>query len=787
MMAVWRKAIASLRRRRLQATVIGLVVLLASGTATLALTLLFGSTNAYDHAFNQQRGAHVLQEFHANRVTPSQLTGTARVPAVTAAAGPWMTDLVTLIPADQMQGATGFGPQKLGLEVVGRADPGGPVDDLRLTSGHWLQAPDQIVVTRSFARTQGLAPGDHLVALAGNRRVPLSVAGEVIDVDEMDAANQNPQHAWVLPATVPGLIGPGDQPGYEMAYRLRQATTNDDLRAALAQVEARLPQGALGFTRTYIDVRDNYNITDALILTFLLAFSAFALGAAALIVANIVAGAVLAGFREIGIMKSIGYTPGQVVQMLVLQMLLPALAACAIGIPLGILLSRPLVTKSADALGLPPPGAVSVPAILLVLIGVIVVVSISAAVPAWRAARLSPVRAIVSGTAPQSRKIAGLLRFLGRLHLPQSVRLGIGQAFARPLRASFTVLAVLVGVATVTFAYGLRTTLLNGLNDPATNGGDYQIEVSRLPQLSDARVLRTLGAQPQTEAVVARDWASVQVDGISQPVQTVFTRGDATRLGLRALQGRWYAAPGEAVAPAAFMNEAHLHVGSYFSGSINGRRMRFHLVGMIFDTAEFGRILYMDFATLAAAMPSETPSDYLVRLRPGSDPGTYAVRVNRTSPLYLTVDTHDNSTSGTIGTIDDVVVVLALVLAAIAAAAVFNTVLLNTRERVRDTAVLKSVGMAPKQTILLVATSAGALGLIGGILGIPTGIALHSIILQVMANLVGNDVSTVQYHVFSAPILIGLVASGVLVAVIGSLLPARWAAYTGVATVLHAE
>lgn len=43
---------------------------------------------------------------------------------------------------------------------------------------------------------------------------------------------------------------------------------------------------------------------------FLLAFSVFALLASALIIANLVGGAVIAGTHEIGIMKSVGFTPG---------------------------------------------------------------------------------------------------------------------------------------------------------------------------------------------------------------------------------------------------------------------------------------------------------------------------------------------------------------------------------------------------------------------------------------------------------------------------------------------
>jgi putative ABC transport system permease protein len=41
----------------------------------------------------------------------------------------------------------------------------------------------------------------------------------------------------------------------------------------------------------------------------------------------------------------------------------------------------------------------------------------------------------------------------------------------------------------------------------------------------------------------------------------------------------------------------------------------------------------------------------------------------------------------------------------IAVAGIFNTLLLNSRERVRDTAMLKAIGMSPRQVMLMVAAA----------------------------------------------------------------------------------
>jgi putative ABC transport system permease protein len=59
----------------------------------------------------------------------------------------------------------------------------------------------------------------------------------------------------------------------------------------------------------------------------------------------------------------------------------------------------------------------------------------------------------------------------------------------------------------------------------------------------------------------------------------------------------------------------------------------------------------------------------------------------------------------------------------IAVAGIFNTLLLNSRERVRDTAMLKAIGMSPRQVMLMVAAA-----LIPGRLAARTNVvtALHA-------------------------------------------------------------
>ena len=131
--------------------------------------------------------------------------------------------------------------------------------------------------------------------------------------------------------------------------------------------------------------------------------------------------------------------------------------------------------------------------------------------------------------------------------------------------------------------------------------------------------------------------------------------------------------------------------------------------------------------------------------------------------------------------------VLSLLLSAVAALGVFNTVVLNTRERRRDLGMLKSIGMTPAQVIVMVVTSMTALGALGGLLGIPLGIIAHRVVVPAMADGAQIDLPDFMLDVYPAGLLALLVLAGILIAAAGAYVPARSAARTTIAEVLHNE
>lgn len=785
MTAVFTKIVSDIRRRRTQTAVLVIVVALASCVATMALTLVQEASGPYDRAFAQQRGAHLVAVYDGTRVTPAQVRRAQRISGVTAIGGPWPARTVAFSGAANAHTAV---PTKFEARVIGRAVPGGAVERLRVVAGRWARSPAEIVLSQKLATDGGLRVGDHVSALINGRKIAYVVVGEAVDINL--PSPWLPQKAWVQPSD--RLVAGRTPQYYEVAYRFQQASTATAVAHDLAAVTAHLPSGALVRSFSWLDARADVNILATLVMTFLLAFSVFALAACALIVANIVAGAVLASYREIGILKGVGFTPGQVVGVFVGAMLLPAVVGCVIGIPIGALGSQPILQNVAGAMDLPTPSTFAPLTDLLVLLGVLLVVAIAAALPARRAGRLNAVRAIARGSGQEHGRSSRVSRILDGWGLPRFLSLGAGQAFARRLRGILTMIAVLIGVATLTFAVGFHTTSDRIASDPAFHsvdylGGSYQVKVDPRGGFTDRQTLHLLRAQPGTNYVLGYADLFVTVPGVSDPIQAVGVRGDATRMGYHALTGRWFLRPGEVVLGGAAFKAMHAHIGSTLKVSYQGRSMRLRVVGTYFDTTSGGRVMRFPFADLRRLSPGIQPYHYAVQLRPGTDTAAYARHLQATEPTFVALELN-NQSSPQAAILGDVVTALAVILGLIAIVGVFNTVLLNTRERLRDVAVLKALGMSPAATVAMVAASACVIGALGGVLGVPAGVFLEQQVLALMASSVGS--STIPGGTgaaFNAALLVMLALAGVVLSVLGALPPARWAAHSPVVEALHAE
>jgi putative ABC transport system permease protein len=806
--AVARAVRGGITRRRVQTVVIGLVLLVSTAASVLAVGLLADSRSPFDHAFAAQRGADVTATVDPAAATAAQLDATRHLRQVTAAAGPFAESTVDLLAS----GPYGGNLVQPGNTLVGRASAGGPVDDVTLQSGHWADGPGQLVLdtTPSPGQTTSMPLGSKITVTDLPGKPTLTVVGEGSSVT-------GSAYGWVTPGQLARLKVAHAPAASELLYRFRSDATSADIRADVSALTRALPASTVTGTESYLTVKLQEGSNISTFVPFIVAFAVIGLVMSVLIVANVISGAVVSGYRRIGVLKSIGFTPGQVVAAYAGQMTAPAVAGALGGVLLGNLLAVPLLSQTANAFGvgaltIPPWVDVVVPVVMCALVG------LAALLPSLRAGRLSAAQAIAAGRAPRTGRGYAAHRVLGKLALPRPVTMGLAAPFARPARTAMTLAAVLLGAIAVTFAVGLSTSLYGvvaalshdssepiqvqvGLGGPGGvrvargPGGGAHVRVSAKPpahisthQPSAAAIERTvttaLARQPGTAHYVGEADVQASVAGLSGQAQVIAFKGNATWAGYEMISGHWYAGRDQAVVGTGFLTATGKSVGDTVTLAYGGRQIPVKIVGQVFDTDSNGVVLLTGWQTLDQA--SLSPGQYDVGLSPGTSADAYAQSLGgKLGPSYfVNVNSRQSQTlnlmAGLIGT-------LTLMLAVVAALGVLNTVVLSTRERVHDLGVFKAVGMTPRQTITMVVCWVAGTGLVAGVIAVPVGMAVHRYVLPAMAASADTGLPAGIINAYHGWELVILGLAGLAIAVVGALLPASWAAATRTATALHAE
>ncbi|GAA4958263.1 hypothetical protein GCM10023205_21070 [Yinghuangia aomiensis] len=797
MKAALHAAWAAVTRRRLQTAVTAAVALLATMTAVLALGLLVASFGPFDRAFSAQRGAHATVGIDPAKATPEQILAATGNPRITAVGGPYPeTSAEPTVDGSVRRGAPP-------ISVVGRDAPDGSVDRITLQSGRWVRAPGEVVLSRAFARTATPRSGDG-IAVGG----VITLNGRDFTVVGIAASITGTADAWVRSGEVASLAGPDRAPTYQVLYRFAHADDAEAIRAGMADVRATLPADAVLGSSSWFEARRQSAETAALVVPFVTAFAVLGLVMAVLIVANVVSGAVVAGYRGIGILKTLGFTPGQVTAVYVLQVLLPAVAGVAVGMVAGHLLATPLLADTAESYALPQAAGVPLWVDVAVPLGVAAIVCATALASAVRAGRVPAIRAIAMGRAPRTGRGFRAHRLLARAPLPRAVGLGLAGPFARPARSAMTLAALLLGTAAVTFAYGLGTTLTRAEHGLARTGS-AQVEVglavrqtaaessappgqappgSTAPGLGEAgapstaphvkadpaAVAAALRADPRTDRITAFSREQVRVPGRSDPIEAVGYDTDSAWIGYPLVAGRWFSGPGEAVVPTPLLRDAALGIGDSLTLEVQGRRTTLRIVGEAFSS-DSDQVL-TDRSTLAALSAEPHVDGYEVRVKSGTDVAAYTESVGAAAAFADVLVMPRDDDSSTIDVMLGLIATLTLFLAAVAGLGVLNTVVLDTRERAQAMGVLKCLGMTPRQTTVMVLTSVAGLAVVGGLAGLPLGAVLHHTVAPAIAGTAQLRLPDAMLAVYSLPMYVLLAAAGLVPAALGAAIPAVRAA-----------
>lgn len=756
---------ADLGGHRAQVLVVMAVVAGVVTSLLLSATVLAGATNPWRGLFAQTRGAQIWM-----RLAPGgDARQLARIGGVTAVAGPYPTTAATLVQGPLQSPA--------GLRVIAMTPVMPSVGRLLVRQGSWLSSavPDGVVLEASFAQAVHAAVGASLVidGIDGNS-VRVRVIGIADTSDQGFYPDQTPGLIWVLRGVldrvepVPGHIS-----------ELVGLRLSDPAQTGLVvqQAVTQLGSGDVLTVSTWTQVEQSMARGDPLLGLLLALFGLIALGAAVLAIANATGGRVLVQLQDLATLRTLGFTPAQVMGAVVAEQTAIGLAGTVIGLAAARELTIPLLR------GLPAgvlPAVTPLPAAWVALIGggTEAAVLLATAIPGWRAGRVRSVASV--RRSPPSRHLSRLARAALLSRFPPAVVLGARAAFIRRLPAALTVGALAVTMTMITIGLGFISTLDDVQQHPADIGLAAPLTVS-LGNLDPAAARKIVYSDRQVAAVYPSVEVSALLPGETTSITTLGWGTSARPFPFHVAQGRLYHAPGEAVASQGLLDVLHLRVGEFVRMAIGGVPVIFHIVGRIIEPEYDGQVLAYGIDTLTQAGAATPPVNYSLVLRPGVGVGAAEAHLLSLSGTGLDVSETSNP-ADQLGIVREMLTGLIAVLGLVSLTSLLTASAVGLRDYLRDVGVLRAMGLTPAQVMTSLATSTALLALIGVAAGTIAGLALSSRLINAGAQAYGIGAGIGRPP--SAAALALAAAAAVVATSAAAVLPARRAARVPIAVIL---
>ncbi|MER6127558.1 FtsX-like permease family protein [Streptomyces sp. NPDC001795] len=758
MRATLRWAHSDLRTHRGEAL---FIVLATAGivTSLLLATALFGyATNPWQRIFTQARGAHVW--IHTGPSADARKL--AGLDGVESVAGPYPTESATVVSRGVRASVELRGTPR--LPSVGR-----PL----LTSGHWLDParPDGVVLDSRLARALLAEPGDTLT-LTGTART-LTVVGTADSAEPRYSPGEQPGLVWALPSA---LRDPG---GQVTGLRLTDPADTDYVVQRAVTV---LGAGAVSEVSTWQQARAEAQGDNRLLGQVLGLFGLGALVAAGFAVHGAIGTRIRGHLRDISVLKAIGFTPGQVVRIFLLQHIAYALLGAVAGAALTQGLGSRVPGRLGDAVGVWHGLPGHTVALFAIPVGAVLFIAATTGLAAWRAGRVPPVP-VARAAAPAGGPLAGVARRALGLRLPPALVLGWHKAFSRRPRSLATVARLALPLLLMVVAMSAWTTIDRFHSRPEQVGLAAALTVRPDGGLGDTAARSLLKDNPQVAAAYPGVEVAALVPG---QTATIALRGLGTRQDpypYALAEGRPARDRDEAVAGQGLLDLLGVRVGDWVRMTVGEQPQILHIVGRSIEPENAGRVISTSLDTLRENDPGLRPTLYQLTLRPGADPHEVARELAKAARGHLDVHPVTNPADG-LSPLRGVVVGLIAVLALIGMVELLTAIGGTVREGERDLLALKAIGLTPRQITAITVTATACTALAAVCVGTALGIPLAHWLIDAQGRSSGIGAGLAQGPSPALLLLFG--AAAVLGAAALAALPAARAARRRLADTLSA-
>ena len=769
MKSIWLLSVKLFQRRVNQFLSIGITLFLTSLILGMALSLIRMLDHPFDSVFDQLKASHLLLFFDNRMENHHQLAQWFSEQGEVAEIGDPSVYYSLTKPALH-QGRE----VDLMLQITEHTTGHLQLDRVLVVKGDQKGHPQygEIWLPYHLETNQGMQLGDTVRIYLHGRLYELQISAFVLD-PHYQSAIFNPTRAWVAPGTLSLFLPVSDLNTNTMGIRLKDESELDNVWARFNKAFA-----YSGSSLQYPLFKRAFTSVYQMLSAVLLIFSGMALVISLLLINHAITSHIAADIKLIGMLKSLGFTPGKLNALYLLQLGLLVLVAVPLGSLVALYGVDLIANLAIHEIYLDRFAAnTSIPVVVSAIM-VIAVALIISLISSQKAGLVVPVEAMRNSAILEDKKIVPWSEKLMSTPLPLPALLGLKFLSSHPknlLRQGIN----LVGVVFITvFCINIAASFANiGSNRSAWGFDNADLQLIRnesivLP-LEHAQLMEMLASYDgKITNISAYGYADLRILADSlQATQEVMGKVYFTPLpetGLENIQGRHPESAQEISLCIGTSRQVHKSPGDSIPCLIEGQTKTFIVTGIYQDVSNLGQGFRLHHSAMELLNPLFEPYHYGLVLPPSVDPDKFKSQLQaefgETIQTELSIEDR-KSIMAMVTNIKVAVTTISLFFVVVLVLLIYNDLTIHIYQNRLEFAKLKVLGFTAPEIRSILAYKVVAYVALGIIIGIPLSIWLGTKIM----NMLTAGIGLVQFPMVislagTTAAIAGLLALGVLTA-----------------------
>ncbi|WP_020619080.1 ABC transporter permease [Paenibacillus daejeonensis] len=752
MTAVWKLSFSYLKKSKIQNLFVALLILLSTLLVSTATIIIANTGNAFTDMHNRTNGAHQILTMDKGLHDPEFVhSWWATQDGVQA------SDLLTY---RTLSGITHDGNDYPNLFLYMIDTPSLPfeVDNLVFAQGMQTDTPDKgtIWIPTSMANSYNISLGDSVGFRTGDSPLELQVSGIVVDV-AYGAPFSNTSRVWTNSDDYQESLS--DLPGndnYMMGLRFADYSTN---LTYWDRFENEMGTPFLESKMEFEGISSFYLIINQ-IIGFIMIFLGLVMMFIALITIGFtISDAILANYKTIGVLKSLGLTSSRTIGTYVIQYAFLSIISIIPGLALSTILSKLIINFSVSSLRTNDASLAikGFGAALLVGLFLFALVILFVVLYAKKARSVQPVQAIRYGMSEtdsikMTRRMnsAGARRF-GFGSLPVTAVIGIRNLIKNIKGSVLMLVLTMMAASVLVLGYVILNSII-GIQQTAGQWGYDNANISALvvnkttfPQeefeqalLNDDRI-QTIGWKSNltgivdSQALASSDSTNIQ----NLSVYLGILDGSYDDLGFETIRGEDPKEQNEISIGISVANLLNKDLGDTIDLYILGERQSLIITGIyqaIENSAISGR-LTVD--AIRSIDPNYSELDVaFINVQDINQVDAIAEELNKRFQDSVSVLTQQTLLDSLFTEAANIMIypmsLMGLLFIIVTFIIIYSTCRINIRKESRTYGIYKSIGMTSNRIRWSIALGVGGLALIGSLLGILVGVYLLPMLLEMV-------------------------------------------------------